>query len=78
MLRPQEPCERNQKQKKGPRAEKVQKVRRNERVIDIHKKRVVLKNNQDAEAKATRAEELNNLKNMLLDNLEPKDGKNRK
>ena len=39
------------------------------------KRSVAFEKNQDAEVKTTRAEELNNFKIMLLDNLQPEDGK---
>ena len=66
---------------KEPRTEKrttdkkFQKVQRNEDVIDLRDKCIALEKNQDAEAKSTCVEELNNFKNMLLENLQPEDGK---
>ena len=64
-----------EKQEKRPWAEKVQKIWGNERVDLLRKKkRVVFEKNQESEAKAARAEEINNFENMSLDNLQPEDG----
>ena len=63
------------KTEKGPWTGKIQKAQRNEQADVLHKKHVIAKKKQEAEAKATRTEELNNFENMLLDYLQPKDGK---
>ena len=61
--------------KKDPRQKKIQKVPGDERIDDKCKKRLAFEKNQEAEAEIACAEDLNNFKNMLLDNFQPKDGK---
>ena len=55
--------------------QKIQKVQEMNVLMTYVKRRVAFENNQEAEAKADCTEELKNFQNMLLDDLQPKDGK---
>ena len=61
--------------KQGSQTEKSKRSMEMNVLMTYVKKRVAFKNNQNDEAKAARAEGLNNSKNMSLDNFQPKDGK---
>ena len=64
----------NKNRKKDPRPKKSKRSEEMNALMSYVKKHVVFKKNQDAEAKAAHAEELNNFESMLLDNLQPEDG----